>query len=118
MSILERSSTRLFAPPGGKSSISFGDYTAPTHEPKTAYAQPVARENVNPQPARNIVKRGSQGQSSICFGDDSTPAYVRPNSNQAPVSAAVQGNNGNNFQQPAYGRVKQAPGGNSSFVLG
>jgi hypothetical protein len=123
---IDRSSTRVWAPPGGKTSICFGDDApAKAAAPKnTNFQVPTGRENAAPQqqaaPQQN--RRGYNNSSSISFGDDSTPAYVRPAPKQAapaPTGFQAQQNNGNfQQQQQSNHRVRQAPGGTSSFTLG
>ena len=114
---IERSSTRLFAPPGGKTSISFGGDDAPAtnypvREKAASVKAPVQQnENVNPQPQRKA--RGYNNTSSISFGDDVTPAFVRPTvKSSAPAAAPAKDAN---FQQPSRGR--QPPGGHSSITF-
>ena len=76
-------------PPGGVSSISFGDDTpSNTKQPATA-----------PRAANNI------------FGQEEDP---KPNTAGVRRQQAQVDNN----QPAAGGRVKQQPGGNSSLVLG
>ena len=109
----ERSSTRLHAPPGGKTSISFGDYSEPA---KTTSAR---------------ATRGAQPPSSISFGADNVPptastgskslgsymqqaapsvaAPVAPVTQQYTPASTISGN--------GY-RVRQQPGGTSSIVIG
>jgi hypothetical protein len=84
---IERSSTRLHAPPGGKSSWSIGgDYNDEPVKPKAAVvAAPVAVEPV--------VHRASQ----------SSMAGLISQQEQQPRAAV---------------RVRQAPGGASSIVIG
>ena len=90
--ISERPSTRLHAPPGGVSSISFGDDTPSNTKQPAAAARAtnnIFGEQEDPKPSTSGVRR--------------TPAQ----------SAAIENN-----QPAAGGRVKQQPGGNSSLVLG
>eukprot|EP01006_Ploeotia_vitrea_P060366 TRINITY_DN75773_c0_g1_i1.p1 TRINITY_DN75773_c0_g1~~TRINITY_DN75773_c0_g1_i1.p1 ORF type:complete len:132 (-),score=12.13 TRINITY_DN75773_c0_g1_i1:213-608(-) len=121
---IDRSSTRLFAPPGGKSSISFGDDDSANvnkYPTKTKQQNPITQaENMNPQPKKTA--RGYHGQSSICFGDDSTPAPTKQNN---PVNTNTNATNNitagkvSNFPQNNTSvRVRQAPGGTSSITFG
>lgn len=97
----ERSSTRLHAPPGGVSSISFGDDT-PSQTKKPAAASKV---------------------SNNIFGQDEDPkpstAGVRRQSAQSAMGGSAMADIfAENKQPAAAGRVKQHPGGNSSLVIG
>jgi len=123
---IDRSSSRVLAPPGGKTSISFGgDEPVKVAAPKNNHFQAPTngRENVAPQQAAPVANKRAYGNSSsICFGDDNTPAYVRPSTKQAapaPTGFQSQQTNGNfQQQQQSNHRVRQAPGGSSSFTLG
>ena len=112
----ERSSTRLHAPPGGKTSISFGDYQeAPA---------PVNRNRMNNIPApvatENIAPRRNYGgnKSSIQFGDDSS-SFEKPTVNNVAVNKLS--NQSQKFEAPAP-VVRQGrgctPGGNSTIFFG
>jgi hypothetical protein len=90
---IERSSTRLHAPPGGKSSWSIGgDYSEPV-KPKAVPA-PAPAPVAAPAPAavEPVVHRASQSSMAGIISQDQQPR------------AAV--------------RVRQAPGGASSIVIG
>lgn len=124
---IDRPTSRVLAAPGGKSSISFGS-DSPVKQAvpkKTDFQVPTGRENTAPQQKQEapVNRRGYNGASSISFGDDVTPAFVRPTAKEAaPAPTGFQStqNNGNFQQQQQQfgGRVRQAPGGRSSFTLG
>lgn len=84
---LDRPSTRLHAPPGGKSSICFGDYSEPVEKP--------VRRAQNVNTLADIVN----GQST----PRGVPGAAVPKAEEAPAPTR---------------RVRQAPGGTSSIVLG
>ena len=93
---IERSSTRLHAPPGGKSSWSIGgDYNDEPVKPKAAVvAAPALAPVAVPAPVavEPVVHRASQSSMAGLISQDQQPR------------AAV--------------RVRQAPGGASSIVIG
>lgn len=98
--VMERSSTRLHAPPGGKSSICFGSYEPEPVMKKAvlpaASVQVAPSENI--EPAKNCrtsaagaaMQSGSSMKDAMGGGPDSAPVVRR----------------------------RQAPGGNSTFTLG
>jgi len=104
---IERSSTRLHAPPGGKSSFSIGGYpdepvkkpvaAAPAAAP-AAVAAPVAAAAAAPVTAAAapapVSHRAEQSSMGSLLAQDAAPA-----------------------QRTAV-RVRQAPGGASSIVIG
>lgn len=105
---IERSSTRLHAPPGGKTSISFGDYnTADNYPPNPARksAAPVKTSMSDLLSPRDDEKEEDKEIISkiIKPSNSSQMADVMNSENAAPRSAV---------------RVRQAPGGTSSLVLG
>ena len=96
--VMERSSTRLHAPPGGKSSICFGSYEPEPVARKAVPAQVQAVPSENIEPAKNCrtsvagaaMQSGSSMKDAMGCGSDAVP----------------------------FVRRRQAPGGNSTFTLG
>lgn len=132
---VERSSTRLHAPPGGKTSISFGSYEPEVAKPRVV-EQPVT---IAPTPAPNSENfnhsgrfNANRGQSSIVFGESSVPTPVKYTKGtqssisfgdyqESAVSKPQQRSTAaplENITNDAPRRYRQAPGGNSSLVLG
>lgn len=124
---INRSSTRLHAPPGGQSSICFGTYglDAPV-------VKPTQRNNINniyggDQVINDVAKplrrpsTNSTNQNNIYGSDDETEAQLkkrlearRPSNSQGMSNVMSYEEN----QPPAARRVRQAPGGTSSLTLG
>ena len=125
---IERSSTRLHAPPGGKSSFSIGMgydeqqaapvkrqpapvQQAPTPERVVRATAPVSTNNIFG--AENVPSRAppAREQNNILADDASKPAAgVRP-------AVASMDNIGTESGRPSV-RVRQVPGGTSSIVIG
>ena len=92
---IERSSTRLHAPPGGKSSFSIGGDYEPVKKPVAAAPAPVAAAAPAPVAA---------------------PAPAQPRAEQSSMGSILAQENAP-VQRTAV-RVRQAPGGASSIVIG
>jgi len=119
----ERSSTRLHAPPGGKSSFSIGGYTEEEKAPaqrrprgnEPAYLADYAPKNAQArqteQPQRveqEFPNKKSYGrQMSRQYENVAPTADVHQHSGAPPVTGAKQST-----------RVMHAPGGRSSIVIG
>lgn len=86
---LSRPTTRVHAAPGGRSQISFGDYEAPKQVEKENVVAPVAKK------VEEIAPKVGAAPAPVA----AAPA-VAPQSQHTSV------------------RVRQAPGGASSFSLG
>ena len=102
--LVERSSTRLHAPPGGVSSICFGDYT-----PSNAQKQPAAIS----QPTSNKI---APKADPISEG----PAHMRKAYHQSSMGGGMMANlMGDENKAPVTGRrIQHPPGGRSSIVIG
>jgi len=121
--ITDRSTTRLHAPPGGRSSICFGDDSAPLPaQPRHHRGQPrddSRREQPRlQQPREEPYARGSEsyarGSESYAHGSS---AAVRHGSSNAFANGANQ-NCGNVLTDRSSTRLHAPPGGGSSFSLG
>ena len=106
--ILERSSTRLHAPPGGKSSMAgiFGGYEAPA--PKTDAAKATAGAStqgiVSQQYMENIAPQRNGKATSLSGHAMQSGSSMKDLMGGDSVAASA--------------RRRQAPGGNSTFTLG
>jgi hypothetical protein len=105
---IERSSTRLHAPPGGKTSISFGDYntadnytTKPTR--KTSPVKSSMSDLLSPRDDKKEEDEEEIVAKVIKPSNSSQMADVMNSENTAPRTAV---------------RVRYAPGGASTLVLG
>ena len=139
--ISSRSSTRLHAPPGGRSSISFGDDT-PTAAAVSgnAYASKGGESqnvgNFMTGHSSTKVYVGNQTRSQISFGDDSSSmfeakkasapmqpsdmnvAQQRPSGSNAYASKGGESQNVGNFLVDGRptSRVLKPPGGGASQI--
>jgi len=108
---IERSSTRLHHAPGGQSSISFGDYkSSPVKKNKTSsFHEQVAVPH---------------NKENVCRGQQTTEAPPAPRMRKASGHANMEGSAmanllGSDDSHPVpVVRRRQAPGGNSSIVIG
>ena len=102
--LIERSSTRLHAPPGGVSSISFGDYVPPhAQKQQAAVPQAVSRivaPKVDPSAESSFNMRKASLPSAM---NGSTMTNTVSDENRAPVTGR---------------RIQHPPGGRSSIVIG
>lgn len=84
--VVNRSSTRLHAPPGGVSTISFGDASTTTPPPMASVSSPIkTREDTNEiaaRPIRHFVP--SSGAATISLGDDTIPSPMASASTRVP----------------------------------
>ena len=99
--LTDRSSSRVLAPPGGGSSIVFGDYEQPSHHNHNA-----AHQNQNTAPA----------PGSLAAGD----VYANGNPNRnANNYARPQGQNVGNFMTDRSAvKIHNPPGGTSQITFG
>eukprot|EP00604_Paraphysomonas_vestita_P000827 CAMPEP_0174818572 /NCGR_PEP_ID=MMETSP1107-20130205/1307_1 /TAXON_ID=36770 /ORGANISM="Paraphysomonas vestita, Strain GFlagA" /LENGTH=143 /DNA_ID=CAMNT_0016030599 /DNA_START=55 /DNA_END=486 /DNA_ORIENTATION=+ len=133
---IERSSTRLHAPPGGKSSISFGDDTSssssyPTkrNTPQTQYSQQYQQQQNQQQTASygKSTPKNTQVSMSDLLSQNHNSSYdneeeerkkrnqQRGSTNSSQMTAAM---NHENVMPKTSTRVRQAPGGRSTIVIG
>lgn len=140
---IDRSSTRLHAPPGGQSSICFGTYgldepvNKPTHRASTnnIYGNNDIAEVVKTAPrasANNIygtdqtnevVKSARRPSANNIYGSEETEAELEQKRLAARRPSNSQGmsnimSHDENEPPTTARRVRQAPGGTSSLTLG
>ena len=103
--VIERSSTRLHAPPGGKSSICFGSYEPEVVKPTN---RGVAKESAN------------TGMISQQYAENVEPQRnaKKPYANNQQSGSSMKDIMGGADTAATFTRVRQAPGGNSTFTLG
>ena len=105
--VAERSSTRLHAPPGGKTSICFGDYDASTD---TNRSKPFVQSTKKTGSMSGILSHDGHDSDE----ENETKVNRRP-TNSSQMTEAMNYES----QKPQTSvRVRQAPGGQSSLVLG
>ena len=107
-----KTSTKVMAPPGGKSSFSLG-----WNEPEVQQQQP--KRNFNNM---NNQQSQQQGKNNNNYDNNYNDQQQQRNNNQASNQAQKQqqSNVFHNDVQPVKTsvRVKQAPGGNSQITFG
>jgi hypothetical protein len=116
----ERSSTRLHAPPGGKSSICFGDSSAPstsypTNKSKDTY---VPNQSYAPQKKNNQVSMSDLLSQSEEETEEEKRKRLAKRTNNSNSNQMTDAMNYENTKPRSSTRVRQAPGGTSSLVLG
>ena len=107
---IERSSTRLHAPPGGKTSICFGEYDTSQNYPTKA--APTSRRHQTG--AKSSMSDLLSPRNTEEEEEDEEIVKKMPTSNSAQMAGIFSENVD---PKPAV-RVRQAPGGRSSLVLG
>jgi SPIRAL1-like protein len=114
--ITDRSSTRVHAPPGGRSQISFGSQEpiiAPKSVAAAAAAAPSAATLKDTTTSQNVVAPTEAPiKSDAVFG-----ARIGKTSSNSYASGANQ-NCGNVITDRSSTRVHAPPGGKTSFILG
>jgi hypothetical protein len=118
---IDRSSTRLHAPPGGQSSICFGTYGQDEN-----VAKPVNRAQSNnifgAEQTNDVVKPSRRPSANNIYGSDETEEELERKRQLARRPSNSQGMG--NVMAPVdeapvtARRCRQAPGGTSSFTLG
>ena len=105
--ILERSSTRLHAPPGGKSSMAgiFGGYEAPAPKADAKAATGACTQGIVSQQYMENIAPQRNGKATSLSGH-----AMQSGSSMKDLMG------GDSVAAPA--RRRQAPGGNSTFTLG
>eukprot|EP00756_Hemistasia_phaeocysticola_P022777 Hpha_TRINITY_DN15856_c0_g3::TRINITY_DN15856_c0_g3_i4::g.189958::m.189958 len=99
----DRASSRVLAPPGGKSSISFGGYEeAPPPQRRAA-------------PQQTTAGKENQQQQAGVF--NAQPEYVQKRGTSAMTSNTGTQNQGNTLGDRPTTRVVNPPGGRSSIVF-
>ena len=106
--ILERSSTRLHAPPGGKSSMAgiFGGYEAPAPKADAKAAAGASTQVLVSQQYTENVAPQRNGKAMSVAGH-----AMQSGSSMKDIM-------GTSDSAAAPARRRQAPGGNSTFTLG
>lgn len=114
--ITDRSSSRVLAPPGGNSQISFGDYQLPGYGAQTPQksAAPSPAGGLNPYPGYQASPQQHPGWSAGMASNDVKDGrlannYARPNGQQ---------NVGNFITDRPSSRVLAPPGGKSQITFG
>ena len=108
---IERSSTRLHAPPGGKTSICFGDYDSSQLYSSKSTPKPNQHQTaLKPSMSDLLSSRSSEEEEDV---DDVKKVVLKSTSSQMDSIFSSE----NEAPKPNT-RVRQAPGGKSSLVLG
>ena len=141
---VDRSSTRLHAPPGGKTSICLGTFGQDENIAKPVNNRQPSTNNIFGQEEDKVVKPVKQTVTNNIFGTNDTPDVVqstrrpsvnnifaqetegelekkrqasrRPSNSQGMSS--IMAPNVNEAPISARNTRRQAPGGTSSFTLG
>ena len=129
--ITDRPSTRVHAPPGGRSQISFGDDTAATQTQPSVASTATPGESQNSELTASAKNFAKQQMSSSIFADASSKPKAaaaaaafasksvtrKATSSNAFASGANQ-NSGNVITDRPSTRVHAPPGGRSQISLG